>query len=90
MTISIEIAYARPEKQILIPLTVSKQSTAHEAIIASEILKKCPELTQTPLTIGIFGKQCALDAPLRQGDRIEIYRPLMLDPKQARRQRAIK
>lgn len=90
MTISIEIAYALPEKQMLLSLIIPKQSTAHEAIIASEILKQCPELMHASLTIGIFGKKCALDAPLRQGDRIEIYRPLIHDPKQARRQRALK
>lgn len=62
--------------------------TAEEAIKASGIIKKFPEIDLSTNQIGIFGKLTQLDHVMRERDRIEIYRPLIADPKEIRRQRA--
>jgi uncharacterized protein len=84
----VEIAYARRESQLIIPLEVDPTLTAEQAIRRSGILERFPEIDLTVNKIGIFGKLISLDQPLRTGDRVEIYRPLIADPKQARQQRA--
>jgi hypothetical protein len=86
--IHIEIAYATPKEQLIIPLKVPVTMTAEQAIEQSEILKKFPEIDLKRNKIGIFSKPCALDMQLREGDRIEIYRPLRADPKEIRKRRA--
>ena len=88
--ISIEVAYASPEQSWLIPLSVEEGSTIKQAIVSSGILEQCPEINLEINKVGIFSKIIALDTLLRAGDRIEIYRPLILDPKEARRLRAEK
>jgi putative ubiquitin-RnfH superfamily antitoxin RatB of RatAB toxin-antitoxin module len=85
--IAIEIAYAVPEQQILTTLSVANSTTVKEAILQSDILAQFPEINLAQHKVGIFGKKVALSQILRDGDRIEIYRPLLIDPKQARRQR---
>jgi len=87
-TITVEVAYATPEQQLLIKLDLPDGTNALDAINASGLLARCPELTQTPLNIGIFASVCSLEQSLKAGDRVEIYRPLLHDPKTARRQRA--
>lgn len=86
--ISVEIAYALPKQQVIIPVSVAEGTTAEAAIVASGILSKFPEIDLTTNKVGIFGKLSKLDAVLRDLDRVEIYRPLIADPKEVRRQRA--
>lgn len=84
----VEIIYALPEQQKLIPLTVSENSTVEQAITQSGILQQYPELQLENLLFGIFSNRAELQQILRPGDRIEIYRELKIDPKEARRLRA--
>ena len=86
--IGIEIAYAMPGKQTILSLTVMPGTTAGEAIEQSDIKDEFPEMKIDPAGIGIFSRKVALDHVLREGDRIEIYRPLIADPKEVRRERA--
>lgn len=88
--IDIEVAYARPEQQVIVALSVPDGTTVEQAISASGLLSRFPDIDKTDLKAGIFGGVCKLDQPLKQGDRVEIYRPLRHDPKEARRQRAAK
>ena len=86
--ILIEVAYALPKKQLIIPIKVKIGTTAQEAIQLSGITKKFPEIDLSVNQIGIFGKLTQLDHVMRERHRIEIYRPLIADPKEIRRQRA--
>ncbi len=86
--ITVEVAYALPHQQMIIPVQVAPATTAEEAIKASGIVSKFPEIDLTINQIGIFGKLTKLDTPLRHLDRVEIYRPLIADPKEVRKQRA--
>ena len=86
--ILIEVAYALPQKQLIVPIKVKAGTTAEEAIKISGIIKKFPEIDLTKNQIGIFGKLTQLDHVMRERDRIEIYRPLIADPKEIRRHRA--
>ena len=88
--IMIEVSYALPKKQIIIPVLVSKGISVKEAIELSGILKKFEEIDLSSNQVGIFGKLTSLDKSLRDHDRIEIYRPLIADPKEIRRKRAAK
>jgi len=62
-------------------------STLGRALEASGLVRRHPELGAAPLNTGIWGRRQPLDAPLRERDRVEVYRPLIVDPKEARRQR---
>jgi putative ubiquitin-RnfH superfamily antitoxin RatB of RatAB toxin-antitoxin module len=86
--IIVEIAYATPKEQLIVPLKVTGGTTAEQAIKSSGILSKYPEIDLTVNKIGVFGKLSKLDSPLRHLDRVEIYRPLIADPKEIRKQRA--
>lgn len=86
--IMIEVAFALPNKQIIIPVLVHKDCTVQEAIQMSGIQEKFTEIDLCKNDVGIFGKLTTLDAKLRERDRVEIYRPLIADPKEIRRQRA--
>ena len=86
--IMIEVSYALPKKQIIIPVLVSKGISVKEAIELSGVLKKFEEINLDSNQVGIFGKLTTLDKALRDRDRIEIYRPLIADPKEIRRKRA--
>lgn len=86
--ITVEVAYALPHEQIIIPVSVAPETTAEAAISASNIMAKFPEINLSINKIGLFGKLTKLDTPLRHLDRVEIYRPLIADPKEVRRQRA--
>ena len=88
--IMIEVSYALPKKQIIIPILVPKDISVKEAIELSGILKKFEEIDLSSNQVGIFGKLTSLDKSLRDHDRIEIYRPLIADPKEIRRKRAAK
>lgn len=84
----VEVAYAKPEIQLILKLEIDPGASAEAAIRASGMLGRFPEIDLAHNPVGIFGKPCPLDHPLRPGDRVEIYRPLLADPKQARRLRA--
>lgn len=86
--IQLEVAYALPEKQYLIPLALEQGSTIGQAIMASGLLQLRPEIDLSRNKIGIFSRPVKLTDPVQSGDRIEIYRPLIADPKTLRRQRA--
>lgn len=86
--ITIEVAYARPDQQRIIRLEVPKDSTLRQAIEASRILDEFPEIDLDAARVGIFGKLKKPAETVRPGDRVEIYRPLIADPKQVRKQRA--
>lgn len=87
-TFTVEIAYARADTQVLLRQDVSEGTTAEQAIRQSGILDKFPEIDLAVNKIGIFSKATRLDTVLREKDRIEIYRPLIADPKEVRKQRA--
>jgi hypothetical protein len=88
--VNVEVVYAKPEVQVTVKLAVEEGSTVESAIKASGMLERFPEIALSELNAGIFGIACKLDQSVREGDRIEIYRPLVHDPKEARRQRALK
>jgi uncharacterized protein len=68
-------------------LSLPAAATVHDALKASGLLERHPEIDLQAQKVGVWGKLRALDAPLREGDRVEVYRPLKVDPKEARRQR---
>jgi len=84
----VEVAYALPNQQVILPVKLPTGSNAEAAIKASGVLSKFPEIDLAVNKIGVFGKLSKLDAQLRHLDRVEIYRPLIADPKEVRRQRA--
>ena len=84
----IEVAYALENKQTLLSLEVDEGITLAQAIEASGILNEYPQIDLSKDRVGIFGKFAKLDTVLRAKDRVEIYRPLIADPKQVRKQRA--
>lgn len=87
---AIEVAYATPAQQVIVALAMPLGATAEQAINASGLLGRFPEIGATAMAMGIFGSVCKPTQALRQGDRVEIYRPLLHDPKESRRQRAAK
>ncbi len=86
--ITVEVAYALPDQQLIIPVQVAPTANVKEAIEASGMMVKFPNIDLTANQVGIFGKLTKLDSSLRHLDRIEIYRVLIADPKEVRRQRA--
>jgi len=86
----VEVAYARPDVQILLEQDVPEGATVEEVIQLSGILARFPEIDLSKQKVGVFGKVAPLNKPLQERDRVEIYRPLIADPKAARRQRAKK
>ncbi len=84
----IEVAYALRHKQTLLNIEVDDNTSVEDAIQQSNILKKYPEINLKKNKVGIFGKITSLDVKLREKDRVEIYRPLIADPKEVRKQRA--
>lgn len=86
--ISVVVAYAIAERQIEIAICVMKNCTIESAIHQSNIISQFPEIDLSKNPVGIFSRRVTLNTIVRDGDRIEIYRPLMIDPKQARRLKA--
>ena len=86
--ILVEIAYALPEEQVIISIKVPTIFNVQQAIEKSGIQKKFPSIDLSKNKVGIFGKKTTLNHLLKDRDRIEIYRPLILDPKEMRRKRA--
>lgn len=87
-TINVEVAYAEPKRQLIIPVNVDKGTTVGGAIVQSGIMIEFPELDVENSKVGIFGKASTMKAQLKDGDRVEIYRALIADPKEVRRKRA--
>ena len=85
--ITIEIAYADPDRQVLRKVEIAANSTVAEALVASGVAADLPA-GFVPAAIGIFGRTVTQAARLQDGDRIELYRPLQADPKESRRRRA--
>jgi uncharacterized protein len=87
-SIRVEVVYALHDKQALIALDLEESSTVEQAIERSGILSEFPEIALASGHVGVFGRRVRLDAVLRDGDRVEIYRPLIADPKEIRRRRS--
>ena len=87
-TAHIQLCYALPEQAVVIDLDIEFGYTLEQAIAKSGLLAQFPEIDLTQNKIGIYGKLKPLDTVLRDGDRIEIYRPLQADPMESRRRRA--
>ena len=86
--ITVEVAYALPDEQVILSLEVPDNTTVEQAVKRSGILERYPQIDLDNDKVGIFGKICKLNATLSPKDRIEIYRPLIADPKESRRQKA--
>ena len=86
--IEVEVVYPLPQQQEVLSLRLPAGATVRQAIEASGVLQKYPEIDLEKNKIGIFAKLAKIDAPLRHRDRVEIYRPLIADPKEVRKQRA--
>jgi putative ubiquitin-RnfH superfamily antitoxin RatB of RatAB toxin-antitoxin module len=86
--IMVEVAYALPETQVIIPLEVAQGTTIEQAIKLSGVLDTFSEIDLATNKVGIFSKLGKLDQVLREKDRVEIYRKLIADPKEVRKQRA--
>ena len=84
----IEVAYATPARQVIVECIISPGTSARDAVRQSGIDGHFPEIDLDNCDIGVFGKVIPADYRLSDGDRIEIYRPLIADPKEIRRQRA--
>lgn len=86
--IAVEVVCATPERQVLYRVSLPVGSTALQAVQQSGILQELPEVAFDPSRLGIFSRRVEADELLKDGDRVEIYRPLTIDPKDARRRRA--
>jgi len=84
----VEVTYALEKKQTLLELEVDEGTTLKQAIELSGIIDAYPQIDLTKDKTGVFGKIAKLDTILREKDRVEIYRPLIADPKQVRKERA--
>ena len=88
--IRVEVVLAMPERQLLVQVELPTGSTLRDAIEASSVVESFDEFELNLDRVGIFGKKAPPDQVLSDGDRVEIYRPLLADPKESRRQRALK
>ncbi|WP_028536138.1 RnfH family protein [Paludibacterium yongneupense] len=86
--LTVEVAYACPEWQQIVVLEVEVGTSALEAVQLSGLLARAGDIDAAAPKLGIFGKAVAGDTVLREGDRVELYRPLLADPKEVRRRRA--
>ncbi|EMR12867.1 hypothetical protein MPL1_07857 [Methylophaga lonarensis MPL] len=86
--ITVEVAYATPEEQVILSLDVPPDTLVEDVVKRSGILARFPQIDLASDKVGIFGKICKLNSTLNHKDRIEIYRPLIADPKESRRQKA--
>ena len=86
--INVEVTYGLADKQSLLSFKAGEGVTVEEAIKQSGILEEYPDIDLTKNKVGVFGKLTKLSQPLRDKDRVEIYRPLIADPKEVRKKRA--
>ena len=90
LSMIVEVIHVTPEELFLKVLELSERVTVMDALLASEVFQAFPELDSDELKVGIFGKLVEQKKQLKEGDRVEGYRPLIFDPKEARRLRAQK
>ncbi|MHC8322372.1 RnfH family protein [Pseudomonas sp. GB2N2] len=92
IVINVEVVYAAADRQVLLRTTVPAGTTVRAALLRTRVAEEFPELDLVNCPVGIFGKVVADSdtRPVQAGDRIEIYRPLLADPKEVRRLRAAK
>ncbi len=90
MALRVEVVYAQPGGEDAVQVNLAKGASALDAVRASGLLERHPEIDLPRHKLGIYGRVVAAGAPLADGDRVEIYRPLALDPKEARRRRALR
>lgn len=88
MKIRVEVVHARPGQQAIVPLELEEGACVADAIVASGLPARFPGLDAETCKVGVWGRAVERSRRLRDGDRVEIYRPLIADPKQARRARA--
>ena len=88
--IAVQVCYAGLEATSLLLLTVPAEANVKEVLERSGIAARHPEIDINVCKLGVFGKLKTLESPLHDGDRVEIYRPLIADPMEARRRRAKK
>ncbi len=86
----VEVAYATPARQEVIEVSARPGATVEQVIRASGLLVRFPEIDLTRQRVGIFGETARLQDAVHNGDRVEIYRPLVADPKEVRRKRAVR
>lgn len=86
----VEVVYASVDKESLLEVSLKEHATVRDAIHLSGILELYPEIDLDQNAVGVFSEKVTLSTRLNNGDRIEIYRPLTIDPKEARRLRALK
>ena len=86
--VSVTVVYLTPQRQFVIAVQVPDGSRLIDAVRASGVLQRAPELDPSVLDLGVFNRARGANEPVREGDRIEVYRPLAVDPKEARRVRA--
>ena len=84
-TLLVEVVYALPERQKLLSVTVPTGTNAREALRLSGLAADFPELNVEACPLGVFGQEVPADYLLREGDRVEVYRPLLNDPRESRR-----
>ena len=87
-SIQVQVCHAVPDGSFLRALTVPAGTTIQQAVEQSGLLREMPGIDLAVNVVGIYGKKKPLDTVLRQHDRVEVYRPLQADPKEARRRRA--
>ena len=86
--INVEVVYALPEQQCLVALTLPEGSSAMDAVVASGLCDRFPQINTSEMRLGIFSRPITASTMLREHDRVEIYRGLIADPKASRRKRA--
>lgn len=86
--LSVEVVLATPGEQVLVTVVVDEGASVADVIAASGIAARFPGLAVATMPAGIWGKPVSKDSIVRHGDRVELYRPLEIDPREARRQRA--
>ncbi|NRB71382.1 MAG: RnfH family protein [Xanthomonadales bacterium] len=86
--LEVEVVYGDPQHQTLRQLRLAAGATVADAIAAAELERDWPELELDPDAVGVWGRKVSLGQALKSGDRVEVYRPLLADPKEVRRARA--
>ena len=84
----VEVVYAMPEEQSIVKLELAEGAVVRDAVVASALSERYPAIQVGATPVGIYGEKVQYDTVLRDGDRVEIYRPLEVDPMEARRLRA--
>lgn len=88
-SINVQVVYALPDRQDMVSIKLAAGSTLQRAVEVSGLLQKYPEIDTASGVFGIYARICSPDTVLRDSDRIEIYRPLIADPKEVRRKRSV-